>query len=182
MAPTALVMGTVLAGCHAIAAARSHGQRFGQAQISIVAPETPNHPAIILIKGQFMKDDFHKDVSLFSAYAGYQKNAIVFLNSPGGQLQTALNIGLVTYQHGFSTAVADGTVCTSACALAWLGGKQRFIGKDARIGFHAARVGATLEISSVGNAMAGAYLSQVGISDFTTIAFVTQARPEAMTC
>jgi hypothetical protein len=151
------------------------------ADISIVAQETPDHPAIILIKGQLMKEDYQKDVTQFSALAGYQKNAIVFLNSPGGQLQTALNIGLAIYQHGFSTAVADGTTCTSACALAWLGGKERFMGKGARIGFHSPRVGETLEISSVGNAMVGAYLVQVGIKDFTAIGFVTQARPEAMT-
>jgi hypothetical protein len=157
----------------------AHGTQA--AEISIVAQETPNHPAIILIKGQFMKDDYQKDVTLFSALAGYQKNAIVFFNSPGGQLRTALDIGLVIYQHGFSTAVAPGTVCTSACALAWLGGKERFMGNGARIGFHAARVGTTNEISSVGNAMIGAFLVQVGIKEIGTIAFVTQTRPETFT-
>jgi len=150
------------------------------ADISIIADETPVHPAVMLIKGMFAKDDYYKEVTLFSALAGYQKNAIVFLEGPGGKLQTALEIGRNIYQHGFSTAVADGTTCNSACALAWLGGKERFMGKDSNIGFHAARVGTTHEISSVGNAMIGAYLAQVGIKEMAAIAFLTKAPPESM--
>jgi hypothetical protein len=155
-------------------------QTVEAAEISIVAEETPNHPAIMLIKGMFMKDDYQKDVILFTALTVYPKNAIIFLEGPGGKLQTALEIGLRIYQRGFSTAVADGATCTSACALAWLGGKDRFIGKDARIGFHSARVGTTNEISSVGNAMAGAYLAQIGIKELATIAFLTKAPPGSM--
>jgi hypothetical protein len=78
-------------------------------------------------------------------------------------------------------AVADNALCASACALVWLGGKERFMGKNARIGFHAAREDDSLEVSSTGNAIVGAYLYQVGITDFRTITFITRARPDAMT-
>jgi hypothetical protein len=150
------------------------------ADISIVAQETPNHPAVILIKGPMKLDDHRKDVDLFSAYAGYQKNAIVFLDSPGGNVQTAIQIGLVIYNHGFSTAVADSVLCASGCGLIWLGGKEKFMGKYARIGFHAAAT-PKLEISSSGNAMVGAYLAQIGIKDFGSINFITKAPPTEMT-
>jgi len=83
-------------------------------------------------------------------------------------------------QNVLDPALADGTTCNSACALAWLGGKERFMGKDSNIGFHAARVGTTHEISSVGNAMIGAYLAQVGIKEMAAIAFLTKAPPESM--
>jgi hypothetical protein len=162
-------------------------QTIEAAEISIVSPETPEHPAIIMIKGMLMNEDyhFHEDVTLFSNVADRQKNAIVFLEGPGGKLRTALEIGLAINQRGFSTAVADGAMCNSSCALVWLGGKERFMGKDAIIGFHAAsgipaKPGESPKISSVGNAMAGAYMAQVGIKDLLTVAFLTRAPPEAM--
>jgi hypothetical protein len=159
-------------------------QTIEAAEISIVSPETPEHPAIIMIKGMLMNEDyhFHEDVTLFSNVADRQKNAIVFLEGPGGKLRTALEIGLAINQRGFSTAVADGAMCNSSCALVWLGGKERFMGKDAIIGFHAAsgipaKPGESPKISSVGNAMAGAYMAQVGIKDLLTVAFLTRAPP-----
>lgn len=158
------------------------GRQPAQAtDISIAVEENSDHPAIIRVRGQLMPADHLKDVTAFSALAGYQKSAIVFLDSPGGATRTAVEIGLIINRRGFSTAVADHTLCTSSCALVWLGGKERFMGRYARIGFHAAREGNTFEVSSTGNAIAGAYLSQVGITDFATITFLTKARPDALT-
>jgi len=147
---------------------------------NILASETADHPAIISIKGFLKTEDHAKDLALFAAYAGYQKNAIVFLDSPGGSVQTAIQIGLVIYNHGFSTAVADSVLCASGCGLIWLGGKEKFMGKYARIGFHAAAT-PKLEISSSGNAMVGAYLAQIDIKDFGAINFITKAPPTEMT-
>jgi hypothetical protein len=45
------------------------------------------------------------------------------------------------------------------------------MGKNSRIGFHAARVAEGTEISAPGNAIIGAYLYQVGIEDFRAITF-----------
>jgi hypothetical protein len=152
--------------------------------ISLVAQETPDHPAIMLVKGQFLKDDYTKDTTLFAVLAAYQKNAVVFLEGPGGKLITALQIGLIINQRGFSTAVADGDKCVSSCALIWLGGKERLMGNNSYLGFHAASDSRAkpeeLKASSVGNAMIGAYLAQVGIKEIETIAFLTYYPPQSM--
>jgi hypothetical protein len=150
------------------------------AEISIIADETDDHDPIILIKGQIGEPQ--REVATFGALAGYNKKpAIVFLDSTGGKLVTAIQIGLIIHKHGLTTAVADNALCASACALVWLAGKERCMGTGARIGFHAARKSAdSLEVAPSGNAIAGAYLYQVGITDFTTISLLTSELPKSM--
>jgi hypothetical protein len=82
-------------------------------------------------------------------------------------------------QHGLSTVVADGVQCSSACALAWLAGKERFMGATARIGFHAISH-ENGELSSEGNAIVGAYLYEIGITQSNTITYLTMAPPNSM--
>jgi hypothetical protein len=79
--------------------------------------------------------------------------------------------------------VADDTQCTSACALAWLGGKERFMGANARIGFHAASVtdNSHPSASAAANAVIGAYLHEVGITDVNGIIYLTKADPQSIT-
>jgi hypothetical protein len=93
----------------------------------------------------------------------------------------AIEIGHAIRQHGFSTMVADNATCTSACGLIWLAGKERFIGPRARIGFHAARDTRDRSVSAQGNAMIGAFLYEMGITDMTTIARLVSAPPNEMT-
>jgi HNH endonuclease len=72
--------------------------------------------------------------------------------------------------------------CASACALAWLGGSPRFMGRAAHIGFHAAyieREGQASE-SGVGNALVGSYLTQIGLSE-AAVVYITQAAPTEIT-
>jgi hypothetical protein len=73
------------------------------------------------------------------------------------------------------------TLCASACALMWLAGNPRYIGKGAHIGFHAVYIerGGKLMESGMGNALVGAYLNQLGLSH-RAIAFVTSAPPEGV--
>jgi hypothetical protein len=81
----------------------------------------------------------------------------------------------------FDTVVPDGGLCASACAIAWLGGAQRFIGAGSKVGFHAAYVlkaGVTAE-SGPGNAVLGSYLYQLGLSE-EAIVYLTQAGPTSM--
>ena len=128
-----------------------------------------------------MGDSHFHDVSDFSKLASDQRNkaAIVFLDSPGGYLWTGIKIGQIIHRHGFSTVVADGVQCSSSCALAWLGGKERFIGDTAMVGFHAASH-TTGEISPEGNAFVGAYLYEIGITEAKAIAYLTKASPHSM--
>jgi hypothetical protein len=152
------------------------------ASIEVLAGETHEHPTLILIKGQFLKGDDQHDVTTFATLAAIQKKpTIVFLDSGGGMAWTGIRIGQIIHQHGFSTAVADETVCTSSCAIIWLAGKERFMAPTAHVGFHASYTGESQEVSSSGNAIVGAYLYEIGIRNPATIAYVTEASPRSMT-
>lgn len=59
----------------------------------------------------------------------------IHLNSHGGRLGEAARMRDLIRQHGFDTYTATG--CFSACTIAFLGGRQRFVNPTARLGFHA---------------------------------------------
>jgi hypothetical protein len=134
-------------------------------------------PAIILIKGLLQNGD---DVK-FRQTIGFASSAIVYLESPGGVIGPAINIGLAINASGFETAVADGANCTSACALAWLGGNPRRMGEGAHIGFHSTQSAKDdAAETAAGNALVGYYLHQLGLSTNAVI-FVMRATPQSMT-
>jgi hypothetical protein len=63
----------------------------------------------------------------------------------------------------------------------WLAGAHRYAEDDSHIGFHASYInkdGALLE-SGVGNALVGAYLNQLGLSQ-SVVVYVTSAPPKGM--
>jgi hypothetical protein len=76
----------------------------------------------------------------------------VVLQSPGGSVQDALEMGRLVRAKGFSTEVEAGAYCASSCPLVFAGGVQRIAGKGAAIGVH--QVSAQDEAASGG--MAGA--------------------------
>jgi hypothetical protein len=104
----------------------------------------------------------------FTTAAAANRGARVVLNSGGGSLTPALNIGRFIRENRLQTYVPDAAGCFSACSLIWLAGTERHIGQGARIGFHAAYVaqqGGPGQVSSSGNAVIGAYLSRLGYND-----------------
>lgn len=108
-------------------------------------------------------------------------DGIVIFDSPGGDLWTGLEIGRAIRLMGFDTLVPSGSSCESACAIAWLGGENRYMAADGAVGFHAAYVeveAGALE-TGAGNAVIGAYLYSLGLS-FPTINVLTSAPPEGM--
>lgn len=103
--------------------------------------------------------------------------AIVRLNSNGGVLVPALEIGQIIRIASYDTAVLETETCVSACALIWMAGKRRFLG--GAIGFHAAYrddSGGARE-SGVANALVGNYLTLLGFSS-RAILFATAAPPD----
>ena len=64
--------------------------------------------------------------------------ALVRLESNGGSLVAGIQIGETIRLKGLQTLVPAGARCASACAMAWLGGTQRFMGPGAQIGLHLA--------------------------------------------
>jgi hypothetical protein len=102
--------------------------------------------------------------------------ATAILNSPGGNLLAGLAIGEFLRLRGWSTYVSG--ECDSACAFIWLGGAQRLMTPDAKVGFHSASING--QETGMGNAVLGAYLNRIGLSHEAAV-YVTQTSPDDIT-
>jgi hypothetical protein len=135
----------------------------------------PNRPSLVTITGRI---ELH-DEDQFLRKIGPVTNAIVAFNSNGGNLVAGIQIGELIRARNFASLVSDGMRCASSCALAWLGGTKRLMGSKARIGFHAAFDRETGKVTSVGNALVGAYLNKIGLP-YSAVVYITTAAPEAI--
>jgi hypothetical protein len=97
------------------------------------------------------------------------------LSSNGGSVLAGIEIGEAIRLKGFQTLVVGR--CASACALAWLGGTQRFMKAGAQIGFHAAYDSDSHRESGV---VVGAYLNRIGLP-YSAVIYITMATPTSMT-
>jgi hypothetical protein len=61
---------------------------------------------------------------------------LVHLESPGGYVQSAMQVATIIQQRGLDTFV--GRLCASACTIAFLAGRNRWLAPAARLGFHQA--------------------------------------------
>jgi hypothetical protein len=130
----------------------------------------------ILVEGELMFGDEKK----FADIAIQTSSAVVVLSSPGGSASAGVEIGKAIRLKGFATFVMPDFPCASACALAWLGGVPRLMSAKSQIGFHAIFLGDDGKVSSDGNAVVGAYLSQLGLSS-NAIRYIERRRPSAIT-
>ena len=141
---------------------------------SIFTTQIGNRPAVV-VSGEIAPNADE----VFKAAAGQLQAPLIFLSSPGGSVAAALEIGRFIRMRALDTVVAEQQSCFSACALIWLGGAKRFMGQNARIGFHAAyrmRNGRAEE-SGVGNAMIGSYLANLGLPE-RVVVYVTLPGPD----
>lgn len=134
-----------------------------------------NGTEVIFLNGTISSGDEERFRELSVKY----QNAIVVLNSSGGMLKPALEIGRQIRLRGYRTLVMEDDECASACALIWLAGTQRILSGDGKIGFHASYVdeGGRKVESGVANAMVGFYLSQLNLSE-SAVVFTTLAPPD----
>lgn len=102
--------------------------------------------------------------------------AVVYLNSPGGSLVTAMQVGRVFRDHGFETRVGARTLdsarpgpgtCYSACPFVLAGGVRRGLEPGSAIGVHRAenrvQVPDESRFQSVVEAQAVEYLAEMGV-------------------
>jgi hypothetical protein len=147
------------------------------ATISVLPSKTPSE-ATIIVEGDLLPtdiDDFRTKISPYS-------KGMVVLHSRGGSALAGIEIGKIIRFRNFATWVPSGVLCASACAIAWLGGSPRAMGKKALVGFHAAyqiKSGRASE-TGVGNAVLGSYLGQLGLPD-RAIIYLTKSGPNSMT-
>ncbi len=123
------------------------------------------------------------DDAAFRDIAERFSDAVVFLESPGGTVIPALEIGRLVRERGYRTVVlAEGT-CASSCALIWLAGTPRYLASGGQVGFHASSAqeedGRLVE-SGVSNAFVGYYLSKLELSE-RAVVFTTMASPYELT-
>jgi hypothetical protein len=154
------------------------------ADISVLIEGTKDHPALLLIEGAFTSAEESNDKGKFAEIAAAQKNgAIVFLDGQGGSLMTGTWLGREIRVLGFSTAVGENVQCVSACAIAWLGGRERFMAPHALVGFHSATKWpwSRREIDPYGNRIISLYLDDMGFKDRNAASYLTAAAPSSMT-
>ena len=117
-------------------------------------------------------------------------SAVVYLNSPGGVFEEGIAIARLVHQRNFDTYVGDGNKCMSMCAIIWLAGNIRYYTGKSTIGFHGIftafkdkqsnRIkGSKLLAYNAGNALVGAFYSQLGLSDKAIETLTNPAPDEA---
>jgi hypothetical protein len=142
--------------------------------------DNPDNCAVISIDGDIVDGDakrFERVVKDSKA-----KEILVLLNSPGGKLVDAMDIGISVHENGYVTAVADKDVCASACTTIWLAGKERLAAERSHIGFHAPY------IERKGKKMASkeaaefqrAYYRRLGLTE-KAIRYLLAAKPDDIT-
>lgn len=116
--------------------------------------------AIININGKIVDGDAEE----FLARTNDIKEAVVELNSPGGQLVEGLAIGERIHERKFATSVASGAICYSACASIWLAGRPALNVGDPPIAFHSPYLETTPDTAHAPSAAyMGAYLYKLGM-------------------
>jgi len=128
----------------------------------------------IVISGDILDGDDER----FGELSRRFPRAVVYLDSAGGSLMPAIEIGKLVRAGHHATAVLDGSACTSACALIWTAGTPRYLGPQGHLGFHASYSdeGGRLVETGVGNAIVGYYLSQLDLAEDAAV-FATIASP-----
>ena len=103
-------------------------------------------------------------------YAEYIKT--VALDSPGGSVADALEMGRLIREKGFATSVAPGALCASSCPLVFAGGSERVATPTSAIAVHqiyaAAPADSTLasRLAAAGTAMSDAQTMTAEISRY----------------
>jgi hypothetical protein len=95
----------------------------------------------VLLKGRIDDGDTY-ELQVYIAGLAKKPNVVVYLNSAGGNLREGMRLGRFFFQNKIETVVESKTQCASACALAFLGGRDES-GKPRRtkastggVGFH----------------------------------------------
>jgi hypothetical protein len=95
----------------------------------------------ILAKGRFEDGDTH-DLKRYIAKLPVKPHTVVYFDSPGGSVQESMTLGTFFYQSKIGTYVDAKKICTSACAIAFMGGRgpdgkaHRVKSSTGRLGLH----------------------------------------------
>lgn len=164
---TRLPVATIMAAL-SVASANAHA-----AEISLDSEK----PVTITISGMIESGDADR----FRSIANANPRAIVMLESPGGEVATALAIGAMINKAGMTTFVGSQITCASSCALVWLAGRRRVLQQGSRVGFHASYrfEGNDPVEDGSSNALIGSYLTMLGLP-LEAVVFATSKGPNEL--
>lgn len=136
--------------------------------------DIPGEVGFISVKGEITAGDGDRFYNLIQ---GHDRVSVI-LQSPGGLVKDALQIGAEIRLHNYATMVLPGGECFSACGLIWVAGARRYMSATSKIGFHAAyrEENGEYKESGVANAEIGSYLTHLGLR-IEAIRFFTIAGP-----
>lgn len=152
------------------------GNSARAAEVSIGTRGSSNTPVISIV-GEIVEGDDEK----FRVMARKAPTALVRLDSPGGLIDPAMEIGRIIWYNDMGTFVEDAE-CASACGLIWLAGQPRALSKNGKVGFHSVYHTASktsVVQSSSGNALVGAYLNSLKLNA-KVVEYVTSTSPSDM--
>jgi hypothetical protein len=92
----------------------------------------------LIIRGDL---DIGITTAVRSTIAAHPQIKSVVLQSRGGQIYEGRGLANIFTEHEIDTYVYD--ECSSACTTAFIGGKQRYIGTQGKLGFHQYQVETT---------------------------------------
>jgi hypothetical protein len=141
----------------------------------LVSKDKNGKDAFVWIEGDIEMGDNDKFLSVLKTLS--KKPLGVFLDSRGGNVGAALNIGIMIRRLQLSTIANH--QCASSCGLIWLAGTPRVVFDNSYVGFHGVYNKDTGQTTSDGNAVVGAYLSQLGFG-YETIRYLTKEAPDSM--
>jgi membrane-bound ClpP family serine protease len=137
---------------------------------SVFAPDAIN----IYIVGEIQPDDDKTFASLAEKIP--DGRAVVYLSSPGGNMISAMNIGLAVHHKQFTTVLSRRTQeCASACTHILLAGAHVYVERGALLVFHRPSVNG--QESMEGTQLAMQYLSSIGLTD-KQIGYMLSAPPQ----
>lgn len=96
------------------------------------ADQTPDGLRYVMVVGEFSYED---NLDKFASVVTAHNPSVIGFNSPGGNVVKAMELGRMIRSFRLSTFQPKGPDCSSACALAFLGGVMRF-SEPGAIGVH----------------------------------------------
>jgi hypothetical protein len=165
----ALVLG-LCAAAPAAAESEIGGPRYYEPrqQRTAAVPERGNaagdraevsHERVVLVMSGMIGRGSYRE---FRRAVSRSKAEVVVLEGPGGILGEALLIAEEVRRRGLTTVVAANGRCASACAIVFLAGRTKHMGRGAAVGLHAASFENGVADPQATSIMAG-YLRELGV-------------------
>ena len=125
---------------------------------------------VLSVTGTIMPGSAGAFASEVDSYREYIKT--VALDSPGGSVSDALEMGSLIRDKGFATSVAAGGLCASSCPLVFAGGAERVASPTSAVAVHQiyaatpSDVSVASRLAAAGNAMSDAQAMTARISRY----------------